>query len=152
MNYRHLRSIAKIVSLLAVVACMAAFMKKKEKVKGLKDYYKSYFPIGAAVTPQSLHGPDSLLIVQQFNSLTAENVMKMGPIHPEENKFIWEPADAIVNFAQAHGMKMRGHTLCWHNQAPRWMFKDSAGNNVSKELLLQRLKNHITERSGRAHV
>jgi endo-1,4-beta-xylanase len=145
MNNRHLRSLVKIVILLVVVAGMAAFMKKQEKVKGLKDYYKSYFPVGAAVTPQSLHGPDSLLIVQQFNSLTAENVMKMGPIHPEENKFNWEPADAIVNFALAHGMKMRGHTLCWHTQAPRWIFKDSAGNNVSKEILLQRLKKHITE-------
>ncbi len=41
---------------------------------------------------------------------------------------------------------MRGHTLCWHNQAPAWMFRDSAaGGRVSKEVLLKRLKDHITE-------
>ena len=112
--------------------------------KGLKDYYKSFFSIGVAVSPQVLTGPESDLIKKEFNSLTAENVMKMGPIHPEENKYNWEPADQIVNFAQSNGMKMRGHTLCWHNQTPPWIFKDNAGNQVSKEVLLQRLKDHIT--------
>src|SRR6185503_8891662 len=62
----------------------------------------------------------------------------------QENQYNWAPADAIVNFAQAHGLKMRGHTLCWHNQAPGWMFRDTAGKTVTKEVLLQRLKDHIT--------
>ncbi|HET7899053.1 MAG TPA: endo-1,4-beta-xylanase, partial [Flavisolibacter sp.] len=53
--------------------------------KGLKDYYKDYFPVGVAVAPRMLHGEDSALIVSQFNSLTAENAMKMGPLHPREN-------------------------------------------------------------------
>ncbi|HEY9194674.1 MAG TPA: hypothetical protein VIM77_00355, partial [Mucilaginibacter sp.] len=41
--------------------------------KGLKDYYKHFFPIGVAVSTASLHGPDSALIVREFNSVTAEN-------------------------------------------------------------------------------
>ena len=43
-----------------------------------------------------------------------------------------------------HQLKIRGHNLCWHNQAPGWLFADSTGKNVSKEVLLQRLKEHIT--------
>jgi endo-1,4-beta-xylanase len=112
--------------------------------KGLKDYYKDYFLVGAAVTPRSLHGEDSALLVTHFNSLTAENAMKMGPIHPRENEYNWKDADSIVNFAKRHGHKMRGHTLCWHTQAPAWMFKNSSGDTVTKEVLLQRLKDHIT--------
>ena len=112
--------------------------------KGLKDYYKDYFLVGAAVTPRSLHGEDSALLVTHFNSLTAENAMKMGPIHPRENEYNWKDADSIVNFARRHGHKMRGHTLCWHTQAPAWMFKSSSGDTVSKDVLLQRLKDHIT--------
>ena len=115
-----------------------------KKEKGLKDYYKEYFPIGAAVTPRSLHGEDSVLIVNQFSSLTAENAMKMGPIHPKENEYYWQDADLIVAFAKKHGLKMRGHTLCWHAQAPSWMFKTEKGDTVTKEVLLQRLKDHIT--------
>jgi endo-1,4-beta-xylanase len=34
--------------------------------------------------------------------------------------------------------------LCWHSQAPRWLFIDSAGKTVSRDVLLQRLKEHIT--------
>jgi len=92
--------------------------------------------------------PESTLILQHFNSMTPENVMKMGPIHPEENRYNWAPADKIVDFAQANGLQMRGHTLCWHNQTPTWFFTKD-GQTVSKEELLARLKQHITDVVGR---
>jgi len=111
--------------------------------KGLKDYYKNYFPIGVAVSIADLYGPDSALIVKEFNSVTPENDMKMGPIHPSENTYNWKNADTIVNFAVAHHIKIRGHNLCWHAQEARWMFTGPDGKQVNKELLLQRLKNHI---------
>jgi endo-1,4-beta-xylanase len=116
--------------------------------KGLKDYYRNYFTMGVAVAPSSLEGDEGVLIKKHFGSLTAENAMKMGPIHPNENTYNWEPADKIVNFAQDNGMKMRGHTLCWHNQVPAWLFVDGGGK-PSKELLLKRLKDHITAVVGR---
>ena len=112
--------------------------------KGLKDYYKNYFPIGVAVSPRNLGGEEAQLILKEFNSLTAENAMKMGPIHPKENEYFWRDADSIVNFAQKHGLRLRGHNLCWHSQAPSWIFKDENGKQVSKDVLLKRLKDHIT--------
>jgi endo-1,4-beta-xylanase len=118
--------------------------QSKSSVKGLKDYYKDYFPIGAAVTPRQLHGEDSALIVNHFNSLTAENAMKMGPIHPRENEYNWRDGDSIAFFAKKHGLRLRGHNLCWHAQAPSWMFTDDKGQTVTKEVLLKRLKDHIT--------
>jgi endo-1,4-beta-xylanase len=33
--------------------------------------------------------------------------------------------------------------LCWHQQAPSWLFNDDQGNLVTKEVLLKRLKDHI---------
>jgi endo-1,4-beta-xylanase len=110
--------------------------------KGLKDHFG--FPIGVAVMPFNLRGDEEQLILQQFNSLTPENSMKMAPIHPEMNRYFWNNADSIVNFAQEHGLRIRGHNLCWHNQVPRWMFVGADGKSVSKEILLQRLKDHIT--------
>src|SRR5688500_2586050 len=112
--------------------------------KGLKDYYKSYFPMGVAIRPQSVTGPEAELILKHFESVTAENAMKMGPIHPKENEYFWKDADAIVEFAVANKLRIRGHTLCWHNQTPEWLFKDAQGNEVIKEVLLKRLKDHIT--------
>jgi len=112
--------------------------------KGLKDYYKKYFTMGVAVSPRSLKSDEAQLILQQFSSMTPENAMKMGPIHPREKEYYWNDADSIAAFAKRNNLKLRGHTLCWHNQTPRWFFTDSAGNQVSKEVLLQRLKDHIT--------
>ncbi|PQA59573.1 endo-1,4-beta-xylanase [Siphonobacter curvatus] len=118
--------------------------------KGLKDYYKDYFPIGVAVNPRMVQpGPEADLIKAQFNSMTPENAMKMGPIHPEENRYNWTDADAIADFAQQNNIKLRGHTLCWHNQTPRWLFTDTEGKTVSREVLLARLKRHITDVMGR---
>jgi endo-1,4-beta-xylanase len=148
----------KLTCFLVAIVILASFSQCKSgkisrsstnTAKGLKDYYKDYFVIGAAVTPRSLHGEDSALIVNQFNSLTAENAMKMGPIHPRENEYNWKDADSIVAFAKKHGLKMRGHNLCWHSQAPNWMFKNEKGDTVTKEVLLQRLKDHIPQVAGR---
>ena len=112
--------------------------------KGLKDYYSGYFPVGVAVSPRALKTDEATLIIRQFNSLTPENAMKMGPIHPKENEYYWKDADSIVAFAQRNGMRVRGHNLCWHNQTPSWLFVDDKGDTVSKAVLLQRLKEHIT--------
>lgn len=117
--------------------------------KGLKDYYKNYFPIGVAVSTASIHGADSALIVKEFNSVTPENDMKMGPIHPSENVYNWKNADAIVDFAVSHHIKIRGHNLCWHAQEANWMFTGPDGKQVTKELLLKRLHDHIFAVAGR---
>jgi endo-1,4-beta-xylanase len=114
------------------------------QVNGLKDYYKDYFPIGVAVSPRALTTDESKLIVNEFNSVTAENAMKIGPIHPKQNEYFWKDADSIVAFAVKNKLKIRGHTLVWHNQTPAWLFVDESGNNVTKEVLLQRMKDHIT--------
>lgn len=135
-------------SLFLVYCTASKNSKSNADSKGLKDYYEDYFTMGAAVSPQGLkRTEEAQLIVQHFGSMTPENAMKMGPIHPGENFYFWKDADSIVAFARQHNLKLRGHTLCWHNQAPRWMFIDSSLNppdTVSKELLFKRLKEHIT--------
>ncbi len=108
----------------------------------LHEAYQSYFRMGVAVSPGALEGEESQLIRQHFQSMTAENVMKMGPIHPEEDRYNWEPADRIVDFARTHDFFLRGHALCWHNQVPDWLFKPDS--ILSKEELLTRLNDHIT--------
>ena len=115
-----------------------------DTTKGLKDYYKKYFPVGVSVSPASLNNPaEAALILKQFNSITPENAMKMGAIHPEQNRYNWRGADEIVNFAQDHHLRVRGHNLCWHENTPKWLFYDKDGKLVSKDTLLQRLKDHI---------
>jgi endo-1,4-beta-xylanase len=112
--------------------------------KALKDYFSKSFTVGVAVSPRALKTDEAFLILKHFASMTPENAMKMGPIHPRENDYFWNDADSIAAFAKKNHLQLRGHTLCWHNQTPRWMFTNAAGDTVSKEVLLRRLKDHIT--------
>ncbi|MFY0628057.1 MAG: endo-1,4-beta-xylanase [Reichenbachiella sp.] len=112
---------------------------------GLKDYYKEFFTMGVAVSPRSLKDSSKFITEQHFRSVTAENIMKMGPIHPKEDSFSWRYADELIDFAKERNLKVRGHALCWHNQTPEWFFVDDEGKDVSREVLLSRLETHITE-------
>ena len=148
------RTIISIVAACALVTAMVMqtscgglggnkTLSSADSLKGLKDFYKDYFIIGVAVGPNNLQGDEGELIKKHFNSLTAENVMKPALLQPEEGVWNWGPADQIVEWAEANGLKMRGHTLCWHSQTGAWMFVDSLGNPASKELALKRLEDHI---------
>src|SRR4030042_2622874 len=114
--------------------------------EGLKDYYTpdEYFYMGVAVSPSIIDNQKKAdLIKRHFNSITADNDMKWSNLQPTEGTFTFTNADKIVAFAEANGMKVRGHCLCWHNQVPSWIFKDGQAT-ASKELVLQRLRAHIT--------
>ena len=111
---------------------------------GMKDSYKDYFAIGVAVNQRNVSNPDQIaLIKKEFNSITAENDMKPGEIHPKEGVWNFERADKIANFCRENGIKLRGHCLCWHSQFADWMFTDSKGKPVKKEVFYERLREHI---------
>ncbi|SDH48419.1 endo-1,4-beta-xylanase [Pedobacter terrae] len=137
------------IAVFAVFSSCGSYTKVKKSNLGLKDYYQSYFNIGVAVSTQTIKGEQGALLLKEFNSITPENAMKMQPIHPREDVYHWAEADALVNFAHDNRLKIRGHTLCWHEQAPAWIFKNSTGGRVDKNLLLKRLKDHITTVVGR---
>lgn len=85
-------------------------------------------------------------IYYNFNMVVAEDDMKFDAIEPNRNGFNFGYADALVAFAEQHGMKVRGHTLCWHKQLPTWVTESEKTNShrYSREELLSILRNHIT--------
>ncbi|MCZ8522454.1 MULTISPECIES: endo-1,4-beta-xylanase [Paenibacillus] len=117
-------------------------------IPSLKEVYADRFAVGAAVNPLTIVTQKELLAAH-FSSITAENEMKPVSVQPEEGRFTFDDADRIAAFAAAHGMKMRGHTLVWHNQTPDWMFLDGAGHPAGKELVLRRMRDHIDAVVGR---
>lgn len=150
LYFRNHMISSKHLSVAIILLCTAVAANAQQAAKGLKDYYSNLFPVGVAITPRHLQDSATRAFIRKhFNSLTAENVMKMAPIHPEEDRYNWGGADAIVHFATENGLKVRGHTLCWHKQAPKWMFYDAAGKLVGKDTLLNRLRKHIHDVVGR---
>jgi len=118
----------------------------------LKDTFEDAFYVGVAVNSSQITGADAdgdALIVEQFNSITPENVMKWEVIHPRTDAYNFSVADKYVEFGQQHRMFIVGHNLCWHSQTPAWVFKDDKGNPLTRDALLQRLHDHIQTVVGR---
>ena len=93
--------------------------------KGMKDTYKDYFLIGVALNQRNVSDADQIeLVKKEFSSITAENDMKPGELHPKEGVWNFEKADKIADFCRQNGIKLRGHCLCWHSQFADWMFTD----------------------------
>ena len=118
----------------------------------LKNVYKDYFLIGAALNQSQFTGKDTIsdvIVKEQFNSITPENILKWMYIHPEIDKYNFEPADDFVEFGEKNNMFIIGHTLVWHSQVPRWVFQDDKGNAVDRETLLNRMHDHIQTVVGR---
>lgn len=108
----------------------------------LHEAFKEHFLIGAAVNPVTLDSQRALLI-EHFNSVTAENEMKFERVHPAEDRYTFEEADRMVTLAKANGMGVRGHTLVWYNQTPKWVFENEDGSQADRKTLLARMKSHI---------
>lgn len=128
-----------------LLASCASAQPKKELT--LKDVLGDKFLIGAAVNSNQAAGKDTAgvrLIQQQFNAIVAENCMKSEVIHPEENRYDFTLADQFVAFGEKNNLSITGHTLIWHSQLAPWFCVDEKGENISPELLKERMKNHIT--------
>ncbi|HIV10761.1 MAG TPA: endo-1,4-beta-xylanase [Candidatus Faeciplasma avium] len=121
-------------------------------MKTLKEAYKDYFTVGAAVAAHWLDEA-SECVKQNFSTLTAENEMKYMGVHnhsykrpdfrglkpgerpepPEitsRERFVHPsletdaaPGLKIYNFARSNGILMRGHTLSWHGSYPWGIFE-----------------------------
>lgn len=118
----------------------------------LKEVFKDDFDIGVALNHNHINGREESaieIVKTHFNSISPENVLKMGPVHPEQDRYNFEPADKFVEFGVNHNMSIIGHALVWHSQAPDWIYVDKNGNDVSRDTLLLRMKNHIHAVAGR---
>ncbi|HSY39990.1 MAG TPA: endo-1,4-beta-xylanase, partial [Polyangia bacterium] len=61
------------------------------------------------------------VLAANFNSLTPENEMKWVNVEPSPGQFSFQAGDALVAFAEQNGMRVRGHTLVWHQQLAPWV-------------------------------
>jgi endo-1,4-beta-xylanase len=118
----------------------------------LKDAFKNDFLIGAALNEAQFSGQNpaaAALVRAQFNTISPENALKWGSIHPQPDRYDFSAADRYVEFGQKNGMFIVGHTLVWHNQAPKWVFQNDQGTPVDRDTLLARLHDHISTVVGR---
>lgn len=118
----------------------------------LKNVFRNDFYIGAALSSNQISGIDSNamdLVSRQFNTITPENILKWEEVHPEPDRYDFEQADRYVAFGEKHNMHIISHTLVWFFQTPDWVFRDHSGRRLSREALLERMRDHIFTVMGR---
>ena len=139
-----------LAGLLVLAGCGAAAQERPAFPDGAGDEVArpaTDIPLGAAVTwPVLGHDAELQAAVDRgFDSITPENEMKWEVVEPDQGKTDFGDADALVDWARAHGKRIRGHTLVWHQQAPDWL----GGRRWSARELEQVLIDHVKAEVGR---
>ena len=134
------------------------------QLPSLAKVYEAYFTVGVSLERVDIESLERRkLITEQFNSITCGNEMKADFTLDREATLLqadeqhavlnMERADILLQFAQENNLKMRGHTLVWHSQTPRWFFTVGYDNSeeapfVSREVMLARMENYIKDQIG----
>ncbi|MFZ1129447.1 MAG: endo-1,4-beta-xylanase [Terriglobales bacterium] len=106
--------------------------------------------IGTAVrTAQLSESAYASTLARQFNMLEPEDALKWEVVHPERQTFDFYQADQIVEFAGRHGMKIRGHTLVWHRQNPKWLTEGKFASTELAEILEKHIKTVVGHYRGK---
>jgi endo-1,4-beta-xylanase len=142
------RAFAATSATLALSACAGGPPQSTAaggKLPSLGRALAPYFPFGAAITPGQLAFGSADFIKAQFTVVVAENAMKPEALAPRaEGQYNFAQADELVNFARAAGLKVRGHTLVWHQQTPAWFFVEN-GAPVTRATLIARMERYIAD-------
>lgn len=142
-----MKSILPLIAVLLLTGCSQA-----QEPPALKAAFAGDFIIGAALNPAQFGESDAAqakLVKAQFNSITPENVMKWEHIHPRSGEYDFRESDQFVQFGMSNGMFIIGHTLVWHSQTPDWVFQNDHGKPFTRDVLLQRMRDHIFTVVGR---
>ncbi|MGA7560910.1 MAG: endo-1,4-beta-xylanase [Terriglobales bacterium] len=106
--------------------------------------------IGTAVRPAHLsEAAYSSTLAREFNMVEPEDALKWDVVHPERESFDFSQADQIVDFAARHDMKVRGHTLVWHRQNPKWLTEGKYTSAELSEILEKHIKTVVGHYRGK---
>jgi endo-1,4-beta-xylanase len=107
--------------------------------------------IGAAVDVEVLQKDAryAQLLAREFDLVTPENAMKFEVIHPERDQYDFTEADALVDFAEQHGMEINGHVLVWDQQLPDWLTKGHFSRDELKDILHDHIRTLVSHYRGR---
>lgn len=126
---------------------LAAIALGADDAAALRERFGASFVVGVGVggrVPDDYSSAELRLLLGQFGGVTPENCMKMAAVQPREGEFHFEDADALVDFAAGHGLRVAGHALLWarDEHVPRWLLRDGDAP-ASRELAMARLEKHV---------
>lgn len=110
----------------------------------LKDAAGPNFKVGSAIRYDAWLNDTSYknFIKGHFNQVTFENELKFGIIKPNENDpYDFSKARAMMDWCEAEGIEVRGHTLLWYGSLPQWV--KTFLSTATRPQAVQFMKDHI---------
>lgn len=89
-------------------------------------------------------------IAQECNIIVPESELKWRVVRPSPSVYHFAPADKLLSFANAHNIKMRGHTLVWHEDLPSWV-NSSLNSLNAKQILTDHISTVVKHYAGKMH-
>ena len=71
-------------------------------------------------------------------------------LRPDATSFDFTRADWMAKFASTNGMRLRGHTLVWHESLPPW-FAEKVNKQNAKQILTQHIQKVASRYAGKMH-
>src|ERR1700736_4774185 len=131
-QFRHIRTLALIL--------VAGFPFPGEPLSLRNAAEHDSLLIGTAVRATQLAEVTyAASLSREFNMVEPEDAMKWWVVRPNQGTFDFRHGDEIVRFAQAHGMKIRGHCLVWGRDNPEWLVQ----GHLTSAQLSRLLHDHI---------
>src|SRR6266446_7496250 len=94
--------------------------------------------------------PFAKCFVEECSIMVPEGELKWGLLRPSLERFDFSAGDWILQFATDKGVKLRGHTLVWHERLPRW-FAGSVDVNNAKQVLVGHISTVVGHYANRLH-
>ena len=106
----------KILSVFLAVGLVLGLTSCAKKT--FREAAKPYgFNTGIAVTSGDILDPEIQPILKDYCSIiVCENQMKMANLHPNKKFWNWNDVDKLVEFADENKIRVKWHTLFWHQQ------------------------------------
>ncbi len=91
---------------------------------------------GSAVGDATLTTDPAALtsIAVECGMVVGEAVFKWADIHPEAERYDFKRGDALLDWATKRRIRVRGHTLAWHEANPEWLEPALTSANAEKIL------------------
>ncbi|MDQ3800295.1 MAG: endo-1,4-beta-xylanase [Acidobacteriota bacterium] len=134
-----------LISIWLSAASLAGFAQQNKTLRALAEKRGIYVGAAVAIKPLKKEPLYRETIEREFNIVVAENAFKWGLAHPKKSKFNFKDTDWLVEFAEKNRMKLRGHTLVWHRQNPKWLTE----GDFTRDELIRILNHHIQTLVGR---
>jgi endo-1,4-beta-xylanase len=133
LNRREMIKLGLAASAWAVgrpAACLAgdeATLQNLGSVKGIE--------LGIALSRDQMDNPVLLnFAISNCGLITPGVELKWKRLRPSPDNFNFTDADWMLAFATSHGIKLRGHNLCWNQNYPTWFSTTLNKSNAQKFL------------------